>query len=134
MKLGEVIDQRFKTVGLCSAAGGMGTILFVEDLSNPESKLVLKYCKAQDEKLRKRFAREVRLLDGFRGNPLVAQIHYFNVVREPPYYVMEYYPEGDLTKMPAQLKHSPALQNTESTLKKAGRFCNPLTAEWFFFL
>ena len=97
-KVDDLIDERFVVKGLCSDSGGMGQVLFVED-SNTEfsGQLALKYCREDGEEYIKRFKREVRLLESFNGNSKVAETLYSNTNNDPPYFVMKYYPDGDLT-------------------------------------
>ena len=66
---GDVIDGKYIVEGVCSDAGGMGTLLFVDPIDNDFGcKPVLKYCKDTNEEFLKRFKREVRLLATFEGN------------------------------------------------------------------
>ncbi|BBO57445.1 hypothetical protein CLAM6_27560 [Cobetia sp. AM6] len=95
--VGDLIDQRFKVTGVCSNAGGMGQVLFVDDESGTlQGELALKYCKSDNEEYKTRFRREVRLLEEFVGNPRVVNILSSNVDFEVPYFVMPYYSQGDL--------------------------------------
>jgi eukaryotic-like serine/threonine-protein kinase len=104
---GEIIDGRFIVAGVCSDTGGMGNVLFVEDLNSaPPFRVVLKYCKENLEELVSRFRREVRLLDSFKGNSKVVQIWAQNLDHDPPYFVMKYYEEGDLTTLLDALRAS----------------------------
>ncbi|WMS88920.1 protein kinase domain-containing protein [Pleionea litopenaei] len=99
-KTGDLIDSRFVVKGVCSDSGGMGQVLFVEDNNEEfQGMLALKYCREEDEEYIKRFKREVRLLEGFRGNSKVVETIYSNTENEPPYFVMKYYPDGDLTNI-----------------------------------
>ena len=100
LKVGDIVDGRYQVTGLCSDSGGMGTILFVDALvSNPPFQLVLKYCKDADLEAIQRFCRETRYLGNFQGNPKVLHIYDSNLNNIPPYFVMQYYPDGDLTKV-----------------------------------
>ena len=115
MKIGDVVDSRFEITESCSTSGGMGNVVFVEDQHNLKSpQLVLKYCKALDVKLIRRFKREVALLNDFRGNSKVAQIVAHNTEHNPPYFVMPFYTDGDLSRRQTALVGNPALQ--EKTL------------------
>jgi len=99
MNIGHLLDGRFRIEGLCSTTGGMGVIYYVADITNSDNlELVAKVCKVKDPKLKKRFKREVRLLNEFSGNGRVAQVYHFNTEHEPPYYVMPFYAKGDLLK------------------------------------
>jgi serine/threonine protein kinase len=89
----------------------MGEILFVTALSNPpEFPLVLKYCRETEDEHLRRFRREVRLLNGFRGNSKVVQIWDQNLEADPPYFVMRYYADGDLLSIAQHIRASYALQ------------------------
>ena len=76
------------TAGISSGAqlgnGGMGAVLRVEDQTTHET-LALKYCKPNQN--RRRFAREVRLMEGIQS-PHVIPISGSNLDHEPPYFVM----------------------------------------------
>ncbi len=98
MKIGDVLDGRFRIDDLCSNEGGMGTIYHVTDLDSKGSSmpLVAKICKHTDPQIRTRFKREVRLLSNFEGNSRVVQMTHFNIKCSPPYFVMKFYSEGDL--------------------------------------
>lgn len=112
---GSIIDARFEVEGLCSDTGGMGSILFVKDLSiQTDAKLVLKYCKSDDPEYAARFKREVRLSKKFEANPKIVNIIHSNTEFVPPYFVMKYYENGDLTNMVASLDGNHGLQ--EQTL------------------
>ncbi|NWL21282.1 protein kinase domain-containing protein [Pseudomonas umsongensis] len=110
---GDLVDGRYLVTGLCSDSGGMGQILFVEDsMGGGKERLVLKYCREEGEEYIKRFRREVRLLEGFSGNSKVVSVLASNVFHEPPYFVMDYYPEGDLTRIIDELVGSPERQES----------------------
>lgn len=99
-KTDDLIDGRFVVKGLCSDSGGMGQVLFVEDTNGDiPGLLALKYCRENDEEYVKRFKREVRLLESFSGNSKIAETIFSNTDNDPPYFVMKYYPDGDLTKI-----------------------------------
>ena len=90
--VGDLIDGRYKVTDICSNDGGMGILYFVDDKNSKvkkTTKLVLKYCKAVDDPSIRRFRREIRLLNSFRGNGKVAQLHDLNAKHDPPYYVMK---------------------------------------------
>jgi len=59
----------------------------------------MKYCREEDEEPLARFKREVRLLQEFQGNSKVVEIVEANLNHIPPYYIMRYYADGDLTSM-----------------------------------
>ena len=97
-ELGDTVDDRFEVTGLCSDSGGMGRVLLVKDVTRQISgTLALKYCKEEDDEYVKRFRREVRLLKRFAGNSKIVEVLHSNSKHEPPYFVMKYYPDGDLT-------------------------------------
>lgn len=103
--VGDIIDERFKVTGICSESGGMGAVLFVKDLEARLTEgIVLKYCREEDEEYIKRFSREVRILSEFEGNSKVIQVLHYNVKYEPPYFIMPYFRDGDLTCRSEELK------------------------------
>lgn len=98
--VGDIIDKRFEITGLCSDHGGMGLVYVVEDSSNEfKGALALKICREESEDHIKRFRRECRLLESFRGNSKVVSILHSNTDHSPPYFVMKYYADGDLTNL-----------------------------------
>ncbi len=97
INLGSIVDGKYLVDGVCSDAGGMGTILFVTQTSGAYGfPVVLKYCKNQSEEELARFRREVRLLSSFHGNSKIVDVVDVGLEYEPPYFVMRYYPDGDL--------------------------------------
>lgn len=97
-KTGEIIDAKYQIRRICSDAGGMGCILHVTPLeTKPEFEIVLKYCRDTDLEQLKRFQREVRLLDSFKGNSKVVQVFDYNLEHDPPYFIMKFYSDGDLS-------------------------------------
>jgi serine/threonine protein kinase len=111
---GDVIDEKYTVEGTCSSSGGMGVILFVK--SNTESfsspKVVLKYCRETDDESLNRFRRETRMLVAFAGNSKVAEILDHNLSHDPPYFVMPFYPKGDLTTLHSSIKNDLAAQES----------------------
>jgi serine/threonine protein kinase len=104
---GEVVDDKYLVMGICNSGGGMGEILHVTQLAGaPPFPLVLKYCKVTEEEQLKRFRREVRLLNGFKSNSKVVQIWDQNLESDPPYFVMKFYTDGDLTTISHELTSS----------------------------
>ncbi|WP_279213110.1 serine/threonine-protein kinase [Delftia acidovorans] len=94
----EIIDQRFKVERILNDSGGMGKVLLVKDCKGKlKGTLALKYCKENSEEHVKRFRREVRLLRSFDGNSKIVEVLANNIDHDPPYFVMKFYPEGDLT-------------------------------------
>ena len=109
--IGEIVDGKYRVDRVCSDSGGMGAILHVTQLIDPpEYPLVLKYCRKPDEEHLKRFRREVRLLNEFSGNSKVVQIEDKNLSADPPYFVMRFYADGDLSNIATELQISYALQ------------------------
>jgi hypothetical protein len=108
IEVGSEVDGKYLVTGLCSDIGGMGKILFVNSLNTDTSPdnppLVLKFCKETDEEILIRFKREVRLLNEYRGNSKVVQIVDHNLEYDPPYFVMQYYPSGDLSTLGESLR------------------------------
>jgi len=103
----DIVDDSYRVTGICSDQGGMGVILHVEALHDvPAFPIVMKYCRETEEESLKRFRREVRLLSTFKGNSKVVQIHGKNLKHDPPYFVMRFYPDGDL------LAHVKSIRNT----------------------
>ena len=97
-KVNDVIDSKYTVTGLCSDFGGMGTILHVTTvIGEPPFPLVLKYCKIDKPDTIQRFNREVRNALAFQDNAKVIQIVDHNLDHSPPYFVMQFYPDGDLT-------------------------------------
>lgn len=110
----DIVDESYRVTGLCSDQGGMGVVLHVEALDNPpDYPLVLKYCRETEDEPLKRFRREVRLLGTFKGNSKVVQIHDKNLKHDPPYFVMRFYPDGDLVAHVDGIRRSLELQETK---------------------
>lgn len=109
--IGDLVDERFVITGLCSSDGGMGEILFVTDSSDEfPGTLALKYCREDGEDYIKRFKREVRLMESFKGNSKVADTLFSNTEYEYPYFVMKYYESGDLLQIIDKISEEPLLQ------------------------
>lgn len=112
-EINTVFDGKYLIQGVCNESGGMGSLLFVLPLEAlPTQQLVLKYCKIQDEEIRNRFRREVRLMTQFAGNTRVMQIVDSNLDSEPPYFVMSYFQDGDLTQITNTLQQNIETQET----------------------
>jgi hypothetical protein len=102
---GQLVDNKFEVLGVCSTAGGMGALLHVRDLHDPTGpRKVLKFCKDTSPEMLTRFRREVRLMFDLRGNPHVMPIHHFNVDHAPPYFVMDYFERGDLFNLANEIQ------------------------------
>ena len=111
MKTGDIIDQRFLLKEICSSRGGMGEIFFVDDVTQHYNfRLVLKYCKKNDQENIRRFKREVSILKNFQGNDKVVQIIAANIEHIPPYFIMRYYPDGDLDSQRFWITGDPKIQ------------------------
>lgn len=106
---GSVVDGKYKVTGLCSSAGGMGTVLFVSPLALPDTRLVLKYCNHTDDDTKNRFRREVRVMQSFNGSPYVAPVLDANLEHSPPYFVMPFFEHGDLVNQAAHLRQDLAV-------------------------
>ena len=104
--IGDTIDNEYTVDGVCSTTGGMGAILFVTPRTKnfDISKVVLKYCRETEDEYLRRFRRETRLLLAFAGNSKVTQILDHNLEHDPPYYVMPFYMDGDLTTLRETIK------------------------------
>lgn len=82
----DLIDDRFLVIEICKNQGGMGTVVFVQDLES-SIEYALKYCVT--EAFHDRFKREVRLMKKYKDNGKVVQIFYSNLEYTYPYFVME---------------------------------------------
>jgi serine/threonine protein kinase len=110
-QVGDIIDGKFRVDGVCSESGGMGVILHVTPVSKSfQHSVVLKYCRGNDEEQLRRFRREARLMASFEGNSKVAQIVEHNIDHDPPYYVMRYYADGDVSRLTPTLQSSYEMQ------------------------
>ena len=106
-EVGDTIDGLFEVTGICSDSGGMGRVLLVEDITGTlDGTLALKYCREEGDEYVKRFRREVRLLKQFAGNSKVVEVLHSNTKHDPPYFVMEFYPDGDLTEQVDEIKEN----------------------------
>ncbi|MFZ6640797.1 protein kinase domain-containing protein [Undibacterium sp. TC4M20W] len=106
-KKNDLIDNKYVVEGLCSKSGGMGEILHVKHVKVfYEYDIVLKYCKGNSDEHLKRFKREVRLLSEFKNNSKIAQVVDSNLEYDPPYFIMKYYPNGDLLHHAINLRYS----------------------------
>ncbi len=102
---GFVFDDRYEVEDICSDKGGMGQVLFVKDIhQKTDQKLVLKYCKELNDSNLTRFTREIRLMTEFNNNLKVIPIVGSNSNYSPPYFIMPYYKNGDLTNITKDLK------------------------------
>ena len=111
IEVGDTVSKRYKIDKLCSTSGGMGTLFFVEDLHEDwPFDLVMKVCRELDSESVSRFRREVRLLDGFIGNRRVVKIIASTLDHDPPYFVMPYYKQGDLTTLQDRLQSDISFQ------------------------
>ncbi|OYY74225.1 MAG: hypothetical protein B7Y40_05665 [Gammaproteobacteria bacterium 28-57-27] len=107
----DTIDGRFQVASVCSESGGMGRVLLINDITGTlDGQLALKYCREEDDEYVKRFCREVRLLKQFAGNTKVVEVLHSNTEHDPPYFVMKFYPEGDLTNRVDKIKGNPEEQ------------------------
>lgn len=110
-EISDLIDKRYLVIGPCNDSGGMGALLFVKDTQGEhKGEIVLKYCRENGEEIVKRFGREVKVLSQYKGNTKVVQILDYNTEFYPPYYVMKYYRNGDLTTIIDRLQKKPAMQ------------------------
>jgi serine/threonine protein kinase len=108
---GQIVDNRYLVTSICSEAGGMGSILHVVDQTEISGHpKVLKYCKDTSSASLQRFQREVRLMHSFSGSDKVVTVHHFNVEHEPPYFVMDFYQQGDLFNLASQIQSDIACQ------------------------
>ncbi len=110
-KPGDEVDGKFRVEGTCSETGGMGVILHVTPLGRSlPYRIVLKYCRENDDEQVLRFRREVRLMASFQGNSRVAQLVDHNTEHDPPYYAMKFYPDGDVSRLTSTLRSSLGVQ------------------------
>src|SRR5262245_40353023 len=108
-----IIDKTYRIEDLCNDSGGMGALVFVTRVDQQDPfQLVMKYCREEEEEPLLRFKREVRLLQEFQGNSRVIEIVDANLDHIPPYYVMRYYADGDLTTMQKELVGNYELQES----------------------
>jgi len=105
----ELIDNRYRILGILNNEGGMGTLLRVRDESSSEI-VALKYCKLDEHEPRARFKREVRLMLEFKGNSKVVQLIGNNLDYDPPYFVMPLYTDGDLRTLSQAIQGDEELQ------------------------
>jgi serine/threonine protein kinase len=101
----DCIDGKYIVQDVCNDGGGMGAVFFVNRLGDEtHKKLVLKACRESDSESLTRFRREVKLLGEFQGNSKVVEIIDENTGHNPPYFVMRYYEDGDLTNVAARMR------------------------------
>lgn len=99
-----IVGSKYEVQGVCSNAGGMGTLHFVKVVGTTGPSMVLKVCKLSDPEMLARFRREVRVMQQFSGNAYVMPILDANLDHEPPYFVMPHYEQGDLDGAAASLR------------------------------
>src|ERR1043165_563920 len=85
MTAGDVIDDRFEVIDEIGH-GGMGIVLRVRDRTSG-STVALKYCDENDDVFRRRFAREIRVMQMIQHDH-VMPVLYANLEHEPPYFTM----------------------------------------------
>jgi serine/threonine protein kinase len=83
--IGDIIDLKFKVVDHLGH-GGMGAVVKVMRLKDKKI-FALKYCTENEEELLKRFAREVRIMQGI-SHPHVISVEDANLDFRPPYFLM----------------------------------------------
>lgn len=66
----------------------------------------MKYCKETTQESIQRFCREIRYLNKFKGNSKIIQVYDSNLDYIPPYFVMQYYKDGDLTNITERLQNN----------------------------
>lgn len=82
---GALIDNRFRVINEIDR-GGMGCVLLVDDLQT-QSRVALKYCPSEEDAMRRRFGREVRIMSSM-DHPNVMSVLWHNDNYNPPYFVM----------------------------------------------
>jgi hypothetical protein len=85
MNAGDIIDGRFEVLEEIGK-GGMGTVLRVCDQTSGET-VALKYCHSNDVILRRRFAREIRVMEMIEHDHVMRVLH-SNLGYDPPYFTM----------------------------------------------
>jgi serine/threonine protein kinase len=83
--VGDVVDRRFRVLQIIGQ-GGMGAVLKVEQKSDAKV-YALKYCTQDEHGYRKRFAREVRAMQGI-NHPHVIRVVESHLEHDPPYFIM----------------------------------------------
>lgn len=85
LQAGSIVDGRYRVIGEIDR-GGMGCVVLVEDLQTG-SQFALKYCPSEDEEMRRRFSREVRIMSSISHQNVMPVIDH-NDRYSPPYFVM----------------------------------------------
>jgi eukaryotic-like serine/threonine-protein kinase len=85
LKTGDVIDGKYKVAEFLGA-GGMGAVVKATALAGGKI-VALKYCFENSPDLLRRFAREVRIMQGITHRHVV-QILDANLTHKPPYFTM----------------------------------------------
>ena len=93
-KISDIFDRKYRLDGLAPDVGGMGKVLFAIPV-NGGKRVAIKHCK--EHQYYDRFRREVRILEKYFGNTKVVQLLDMNLEFEPPYFVMPFAENGDLS-------------------------------------
>ncbi len=101
---GSAMFGNWAVQGLCSDAGGMGTVLFVNHIDRPGETCVLKHCKIDHPEVLTRFRREVRIMQNCTGSSHVVPILEADLQHEPPFFVMPFFGDGDLMSRSPELR------------------------------
>lgn len=98
LKVGDVIDAKYKVIGQLGA-GGMGAVVRAQPLAGGEV-VALKYCFENSPELIRRFAREVRIMQGITHKHVV-RILDANDAHAPPYFTMPLAERSLASEIPA---------------------------------
>lgn len=80
-----MIDNKYELIDNLGQ-GGFGEVFQVKNIENG-NEFALKICTENEEEYRRRFAREVRLMENIEDESVVSILD-FNLENEPPYFVM----------------------------------------------
>lgn len=92
--IGKIFDSRFQVLEKLQHNGGMGDIYFVEDLDREFNfKIILKLSNIVNDE---RFRTEIKIMDRLAKSSKIANILYFNLESDTPYYIMNFYKNGNI--------------------------------------
>ena len=112
MNTGDIIQERYRVESVHSTEGGMGSVVLVYDLRTDSGPFALKYCKEKTDEHQRRFRRETRLMQEFIDNQKVVQLIDSALEHDPPFFVMPFYPDGDLRTYSPSIETDHSLQET----------------------
>lgn len=108
MNAGDVVDNRFEVIAEIGR-GGMGIVLRVLDKNSGDA-VALKYCDAADEVSKRRFGREVRVMQMIEHDHVMPVLH-SNLTYDPPYFTMPLAVSSLTTEVKAGMNEDDALKN-----------------------